>query len=236
MTVTPRQLPLALEPETGYSIDDLVVTEANRTAFELLERWPHWPSPVVVLVGDEGAGKSHLAAVWAAQSFAKTFSCSRINAAVNAATLGTPILIEDVAGGSFDETALFHLINTVRQASIDYPQASLLMTTTKRPVNWQVALPDLASRLKAVALIEITPPDDVLMTAVITKLFADRQLAVEPNIIRYVVSRIERSTATASRFVALVDHMALEQKSKISRQLAADVLRKMASDNDIEEH
>lgn len=230
MSVTPRQLPLALEPANGYSIDDFVVTDANHAAFDLLERWPGWPAPVVVLTGDKGAGKSHLAAVWAAQSFAMQFDKARLDAAVETAARGVPVLLEDMAAGCFDETGLFHLINAVRQARVQFPQSSLLMTSQVRPAAWQVGLPDLASRLRAVTLIDIGPPDDPLLSAVIAKLFADRQLRVEPQLIAFIINRMERSLARAAEFVMRVDRRALETKSRITRQLVGDVLAHMQAE------
>jgi len=227
MSVTPRQLPLALESTVAYSIDDFVVTQANRAVFDVLERWPHWPSPVVVLTGCKGSGKSHLAAIWAAQSFAMQFDRTRLELAVDAASRGVPVLLEDMAAGCFDETGLFHLINAVRQGRVDFPQGSLFMTSQSRPVDWRVSLPDLASRLKAVSLMEISAPDDTLLNAVIAKLFADRQLTVEFRLIRYIVNRMERSLAKAAEFVRRVDCMALERKSRVTRQLVIDVLARM---------
>lgn len=229
MSVIARQLPLALEPAIGYSVDDFVVTQANRVAFDMLEHWPHWPSPVMVLTGGKGSGKSHLAAVWAAQSFARQFDKRRLEAAVEAASRGVPVLLEDMAADGFDETGLFHVINAVRQARIDFPQSALLMTSRTCPVNWRASLPDLASRLKAVALVGLGAPDDVLLHAVIAKLFADRQLVVEARLIRYIVNRMERSLVRAAEFVALVDRMSLEQKSRITRPLTLNVLSRMAA-------
>lgn len=224
MNVTPRQLPLALEPEARYSIDDFVVTPANQTAFRLLENWPDWPSPITVLVGPKGAGKTHLSAVWAAQSYAHEFAPNKIDAAIKAALCGMPILIEDIKPNNFDETALFHLINTIKQTRIDNIESSLLITSHLRPMDWGVRLHDLNSRLRAVALIEISPPDDILLNAVITKLFADRQLFIDANLINFITSRIERSLAEAAKFVALIDQIALEKKTRITRTLIINVL------------
>lgn len=224
MSVTPRQLPLALEPASGYSIDDFVVTAANRAPFELLEAWPQWPSPVVALVGAKGAGKSHLAAIWAAQSFAQVFEPGRLGAAIKAAAQGRPVLLEDMAAGGFDETELFHLINTVRQGKIEFPSCALLMTSRRRPVDWDVALPDLASRLKAVPVVELGSPDETLLRMVLAKLFADRQLYVEPQIFDYGVNHIDRSLEAAVQLVQSVDRLALEKKSRVTRQLVADAL------------
>ncbi|AQS41742.1 MAG: Hypothetical protein BHV28_10520 [Candidatus Tokpelaia hoelldobleri] len=232
MRITPRQLPLALEPAGGFSIDDFVVTAANRAPFELLEAWPQWPSPVVALVGAKGSGKSHLAAIWAAQSFARQFEPGRLGAAIEAAAQGKPVFLEDMAAGMFDETELFHLINTVRQGKVEFPSCALLMTSQRRPVDWDVALPDLASRLKAVPVVELAPPDEILLRMVLAKLFADRQLYVEPQVFDYSVNRIDRSLEAAVQLVQAVDRLALEKKSRVTRQLVADVLSKMYQDVD----
>ncbi len=82
-------------------------------------------------------------------------------------------------------------------------------------------------RLKAAATVEIHEPDDMLLAGVITKLFADRQVEVEPHVVQYLVRRIERSLATAMRVVERLDRAALEQKSRITRALAAEAVSAM---------
>ena len=198
---TPRQLPLDLGHEPGYSRDDLIVSASNMAAVDIVDRWPGWISPVVVLAGPTGS--------------------IVIDARNIAAVSGEkgPFLIDDIGGGPIDEPGLFHLINTVRQSG-----SSLLMTSRKWPANWPVTLPDLASRLKAATTVEIGEPDDMLLSGVLYKLFADRQVAVDPNVISFLVSHIERSLSTANRIVERLDRAALEKKSKITRALAASVV------------
>jgi chromosomal replication initiation ATPase DnaA len=103
-------------------------------------------------------------------------------------------------------------------------ETSLLITARRFPLAWGVRLPDLVSRLKAVATIEIDEPDDALLVGVITKLFADRQVDVEPHVVQFIARRIERSLSTAIEVVARLDRVALEQKTRISRALAANVV------------
>lgn len=217
----PRQLPLDLGHGTGYSRDDLVVSSANTEAVGLIERWPDWPSPVVVLAGPVGSGKTHLASIWRERTDAVQLDGRALSEDVSG--LGDrPVLIDDIDAGPFSEQALFHLINAVRAA-----RSHLLLTARRFPSAWDVKLPDLASRLKAAATVEIHEPDDSLLVGVITKLFADRQIEVEPHVVQYLARRIERSLATAMHIVEKLDRIALEQKTRINRSLAASVLSSM---------
>ena len=220
-TEQPRQLPLDLGHGIGYSRDELVVSATNEQAAALVDRWPDWPSAVVVLAGPPGSGKTHLASIWQARAGALKVDARRIGDSI--ANLGArPALIDDVDAGPVDEHGLFHLINAVRGAG-----SHLLLTARRFPSAWGVRLPDLASRLKAAATVEIHEPDDLLLAGVITKLFADRQVEVEPHVIQYLVRRIERSLATAMRVVERLDRTALERKTPITRALASETISAM---------
>lgn len=221
-TEAPRQLPLDLATAAGRSRDDLVVTRSNAAAIALVDRWPDWPAPVVVLAGPVGAGKSHVAAVWKEAAHAFEADAAGIGAeAIEAAAAG-PVLVDDADIPGLDEAGLFHLVNAVRAGG-----TGLLLTARRFPSAWGVTLPDLASRLKAATTVEIAEPDDMLLAGVITKLFADRQVAVEPHVVSYIVNRIERSLATASAVVDRLDRAALEGKARISRHLAGTVIAAM---------
>lgn len=215
----PRQLPLDLAHAEGRSRDDLVVSVANADAVSLIDRWPDWPSPVVVLAGPAGSGKSHLGAIWCEATGARLLPSPHFGPEAIDAALAGPVFIDDADAGKLDENGLFHVINAVRAAG-----NHLLLTSRRFPAAWGVRLPDLASRLKAAATVEIREPDDVLLAGVITKLFADRQVEVEPHVVQYLVRRIERSLSTAIRVVDRLDRAALEQKTRITRALAAETV------------
>lgn len=216
----PRQLPLDLGHSPGRSRDDLVVSAANAEAVALVDRWPDWPARVVVLAGPPGSGKSHMAAIWREESEAIVVPAGGIGTdAMQRVQAGSPALIEDVDAGALDENGLFHLINAARGAD-----AHLLLTARRFPAAWGISLPDLASRLKAAATVEILEPDDVLLAGVVTKLFADRQVEVEPHVVQFLARRIERSLATAIRVVERLDSMALERKGPITRALAGEAV------------
>ncbi|WP_421090150.1 DnaA regulatory inactivator HdaA [Pseudochrobactrum sp. MP213Fo] len=232
MSVEHRQMPLILQHEPGFTRDDLVVTGSNRAAVDLIDRWPEWPSPVAMLVGPAGAGKTHLAAIWRSQNDAEILDPRDINEQALEIAAQRPVLIDDIGAEPFDETGLFHLINTVRQtagsSAKGQSQASLLMTSQLQPLQWNITLPDLISRLKAVTIVDISEPDDYLLSTVIYKLFADRQVSVDPAVISYIVSRVERSLDSVIVLVDLLDHMALQQKIRITKALATQALQAMA--------
>lgn len=219
---TPRQLPLDLGHTPGFSRDDLVVSQANAQAVALVDRWPDWPAPVVVLAGPAGAGKTHLASIWRNMSAAVTLKGTDIETHLPTLDATRPVLIDDADLGPLDQNGLFHLINQIRGAG-----SFLLLTARRFPSAWGVTLPDLASRLKAAATVEIDEPDDLLLAGVITKLFADRQVEVDPAVVQYLVRRIERSLSTAMSVVERLDQAGLEQKTRITRALAGEILNAM---------
>ena len=145
-----------------------------------------------------------------------------IEAGVAAAGPAASFFVDDAEGPGRDEAGLFNAANAVRAAG-----SHLLVTARRFPSAWGVALPDLASRLKAAATVEIREPDDLLLAGVISKLFADRQVEVEPHVVQFLVRRIERSLATAIRVVDKLDSAALEQRTRISRSLAGEIVSAM---------
>jgi len=216
----PRQLALALAHDESFAREDFLAGASNADALKLVERWPDWPDRTLALVGPEGAGKSHLAAIWAEASGARRLSARALGETDLLHALATgALVVEDVADDDLNERALFHLVNLVREE-----EAHLLITSRAAPGRWTVALPDLASRARAIPAVTLTAPDDALLRAVLLKLFADRQLRVDESLISYLVTRIERSFAAAKAAVELLDHEALRLKRPVTRALAAEVL------------
>lgn len=218
-----EQLPLAFSHDPATGRDDLLVSDPLAAAVAMVDAWPHWPSPVVILTGPAGSGKSHLAAIWREKSGAASILPVTGGKASLRAAEG-PVLFEDADRVDFDDTELFHVINAVRQHG-----GSLLMTARLWPMGWPVALPDLKSRLKAATVVEIGEPDEDLLGQIILKLFADRQLAIDEKLVAYIVRRMERSLAAANDIVDRLDRLALSRGTRITRALAAEVLEEEAS-------
>lgn len=224
----PRQIPLQFQHAPATTRDDLIVSDPISAAVAIVDRWPDWPSPVVVLAGPAGAGKTHLAGIWRETAYAQEITATAFDseAAIAAAAAG-PILIEDAERAGFGDQTLFHIINAVRQH-----ETSLLMTTRMWPSAWSVELPDLKSRLKAATVVEIGEPDDAMLAQVIVKLFADRQVGIDDRVVGYLVARMERSLEAAQTIVANLDALALATGRRITRPLAAEALAALGQDDD----
>jgi chromosomal replication initiation ATPase DnaA len=217
----PTQLTLALDHAESHAREDFLSGPSNAAALALIERWPDWPGRTVLLRGPEGSGKSHLAAIWARASGARMLSPGSLDGSDVPIALATGALVlENLVEGRFDEAALFHLLNLAREE-----RAFVLITARSAPSTWRVAVPDLASRLRALPVVALTAPDDALLRAIIVKLFADRQLAVDDSLVTYLVTRIERSFAAARAAVDALDREALRLKRPVTRALAAELLR-----------
>jgi len=216
---TPRQLALSLPHAESLAREDFLSGVSNSAALNFVERWPDWPDRALALVGPEGAGKSHLASIWADIAGARRVSARALGEINLPAALATGALVIEDAGAPLDERALFHVLNLMRQQ-----EAYILITARRAPASWRVELPDLASRLRAVPIVELSAPDDALLRAVLVKLFADRQLAVDESLVGYLASRIERSFGSARAAVEEIDREALRLKRPVTRALAAELL------------
>ena len=219
MSAHPRQLALALCHAENFAREDFLSGPSNAVALALVDAWPDWSHRTVMLTGPEGSGKSHLAAMWAQAAGARLIAARAVEEASVPAALATgALVVEDVAAGSFEEKALFHLLNLAREQ-----EAFVMLTARTPPATFAIA--DLTSRLKALPVVAIAPPDDGLLRAVLLKLFSDRQLAVDEALLGYVGTRIERSFAAARAVVALLDAEAMRRKRPLTRALAAEILR-----------
>jgi len=219
--VQPRQLAFALPHAESLTRDNFLEGPANEAGLSLIESWPDWPNRIMLLVGPEGSGKSHLAAIWAEQAGARSTSAHALTAADVPGALATgALVVEDLKPSDFDERAMFHLLNLAREDN-----ASVLITARIQPSAFEVELRDLKSRLRAVPVVSLLQPDDLLFRGLIVKFCADRQLSIDESVVSYLVTRIERSYAAARQAVERLDSEALRLGRPVTRALAVDVLR-----------
>ena len=220
--ISDSQLTLDFEHRTALSSEDFLVADCNRDAISWIDVWPNWPTPVLVIFGPVGSGKSHLAAVFAAYSGAKKVTVNEFDFARS--NFNSDLIIEDVDSMlcSDQEVSLLHMYNAVKETS-----HRILMTATAPPARWGITLPDLRSRMNAAISVEIGPPEDSLIVALLVKIFADRQVQVSSDVIIYAASRMERSFLAVQQIVDNADRMALSSNKKITVALMKQVLKNL---------
>lgn len=195
---TPGQIALPLDWSAGGSNDSpLIVGTSNADAVRYLRHVATWPVRTAVLTGPNGSGRSLMGRLFASETGGR--------------------VIDDQ--GSVSEEAMFHAWNQAQAGG-----APLLIIADAPPAEWNIVLPDLASRLRAVPVIAIGEPDDCLARDLIEALFAQRGVALAPEVAAYVVPRMERSYAMLHRIVAALDAASLEQGRRVGVRLARETL------------
>jgi chromosomal replication initiation ATPase DnaA len=214
------QLTLDLPHRAALGAEDFLVSNCNLAAVKLIDSWPAWQDRVQLLIGPPASGKTHLARVFQALSGAKAIDPDTLDLRlIEIMGEGTPLVVENADRSAYDEKALFHLLNLARENRL-----YLLLTARSAPRSWGRSLPDLASRLNGLPVVEIGAPDEGLLKTVLLKQFADRQLNVDPKVLEFLALNIDRSLAAAAAAVEAVDRVALATGRKISRQLVIEAL------------
>jgi chromosomal replication initiation ATPase DnaA len=216
-----QQLRLSLRQEPRHTREAFIQGASNAQALAALDSWPRWPGGCLVLVGPEGVGKTHLARAWAEKTGAVVLA--RETPEFAALEVG-PALLEDVDQG-MPEEGLFHLINLAARTG-----AGLLMTARARPAAWPTALPDLRSRVNALFVAEIEPPDDVVLEGVLRSFFRERNIRPPQEVYPYLLRRIPRSIPEAREVVRRMDEAA---DGPISRLLARSILEDQTQNLDL---
>jgi chromosomal replication initiation ATPase DnaA len=212
------QLAIDLPHRPALGRADFLVSECNAAALGWIERWPDWPARTLVLYGPAGSGKSHLAHLWRERSGGVLIAGEGLSQREpNELASRRSVAVDEAECAP--ERELLHLYNCVIEAG-----ASLLVVARDAPASWPIALPDLASRLRAAPSVAIAPPDDALLGAVLVKHFADRQVRVAPGVIGFLLRRMERSFAVAGALAERLDRLSLGARRPITIALARRVL------------
>ena len=219
--MTAAQLVLDLPHRESWDEADFFVTSRNERALRLVTAWPDWHSPAAIVYGPRQSGKTYLAKIWQSRSKAQFLEPSRLAAHIWSDPFA-PLILEDIDTASFCETALFHHLNLVREHA-----SSILLTAEAPPGQWNISVPDLRSRVRSYPAEGIQPPDEEHLAGLLVKHFSDRQIEVTPDVISYLVARMERTMSAAQRLTALIDKLALSQHRRITRAFAAKVLKEV---------
>ena len=208
------QLRFAFPRPRCFERDQFVTAACNREAAEAIDSWPNWIGKRLAVIGPIGAGKTHLARAWAARTGATIV----IDDSADIAALPQgPILFEDADRRRAD-TLLFHLIDRADAGD------TLLLTARTPPRAWAADLPDLRSRLNALPVTTIREPDDAVLERVLIRLFRERDIRPDSELLSYLLRRIERSVPAAEAIVARLDVAADAARRAVNRALAREIL------------
>jgi len=214
------QLTLDLGVRPAYGLADFIVAEPNRAAVAWIDSWPGWPGVALAVTGPPGSGKTHLCQVWRQRAGARPIDPAALAAAPPPELVGdAPAILLDGLEAPVPERPLLHLLNHLAEQ-----RRFVLIAAREPPARWTIELADLRSRLAAMPAVAIGAPDDGLLGAVIAKLFRDRQLQVGPEVVDYLLTRMERSLGAAQSTVAALDRAALAGRRPITVALARTIL------------
>lgn len=223
-----HQLPFEFAHRPYLSKSDFIKAPCNAEAFDMIEMWPQWPTFALCVYGPEHCGKTHLAHIFAETVAVKAnypYSLPRLEATdVN---LDLPpklfarsncLIVENLCE-NIDEEAMFHLFNLYRNEG-----GFILFTSTLPPARMNFKLPDLQSRLNMIPAIGIAEPDDDLLTALIIKLFMDRQITVSLDVVNYILVNMHRSFDYAHKLIAEIDNISLSYKRAVSTSIVKEAI------------
>ena len=215
------------EPER-FALADFIEATSNAAARAALAAPGDWVNRRLVLWGEAGSGKSHLAWIWAARTGATQLNAARLRAP--ASPDGAPLLIEDIDAAAAP-LALFATLERATQATMP-----VLMTCRTPPARLPIELPDLASRLRASLTIRIEPAEPDLLDALLHRLAAARQMSLPPALHQFLLTRLPRRPAVLREAIARLDRYALALGTAPSRRLAERLLDELADpeENDID--
>ncbi|MFN7710628.1 MAG: chromosomal replication initiator DnaA [Holosporales bacterium] len=204
-----RQLAFELPAHMGLASEDFIEDVSNRSALSMVRRWPDWPCRGLIITGPAGSGKSHLASFWAARSGAQFWSPGMDEGQI--LQTPNPTLVLESPMQRMTEESLLHVMNAVTEM-----EGTFLITAEKAPTTWKVMLKDLRSRLLALPVFEIYEPSEQLLRQLMHKQFSDAQIRINPAVVDFLLTRIERSPAQAIHLCRKLLALSLEDKRSLS--------------------
>ena len=233
MTKDEGQLIFKLNKPKALGLENFFISSSNKLAVNSINKWRLWTERKLILLGPTASGKSHLANFWASETCALKIDRGCIlSDDIMEFTKHGALLIEDLDAfideekqeRIFIQEQLFHFFNALSQA-----KCYLLITGSTPVSNWGITIPDLFSRLSSYEKVNLMPPDDTLLTAVMVKQFEDKQIKASPEFISFVSKRLNRTFDCVRDFVDLIDELTLREKREVTIPVANMALDRLSS-------
>ena len=193
------QIPLDLSPQFQHSFANFLISDSNAAAVKTVQAWPKWTSPILMLIGPQGCGKTHIGQAWAIE------------------TGGT--FIDDAS--NMDEAELFAAMNMALNGEL----SALLLAARHAPQEWPINMPDLRSRLSNTPLTIIEEHDDDILEPIIRRLYEDRGRDVSQDLISYLLKYQTRSVAAQRIIADELEAAARSQKADLTKSFASKYLK-----------
>lgn len=217
----PAQQILNLTTPPAYDETDFFVSASNQIVFDTIQSWPQWPTHCLIVYGEQGSGKTHLAHIWAKRAEAKILTLKDLeDQNLDQLAKSSPNLVVEDIPLVFNPNILFHLYNAIKQAN-----GYLMMTSLYCPKDWKVSLPDLLSRLRSANWLEIQTADEELLRAMMHKILADEQVLTSPHIIDYLLNHHDRSFSGLQEALHKINSFALATQRRITLPLVKEALK-----------
>ena len=217
-----RQLALAFPHRPLFIEAGFLPSDANRLALDFLAKPADWPHRRLAALGHRGGGKTHLLHIWARAQRAPVLPAAELT---ELHWPDRPLALDDIEQAP-SEPVLLHLLNAAEQAG-----QPVLLAAAEPPARLRVALPDLASRLRATTAVEVGAADEAFLSGLLARLLAERQMQVTPATQSWLLRRLPRTPGAVQDAVARLDHAALAAGGAVGRTLATRVLTELFHDN-----
>lgn len=203
------QLIFDLPTPENFNPKDFFVSDSNTDAAKLINLFPKWHNNGIVIFGPKKSGKTHIAYIWKSIANAKLYDFEKKLEIHSIDTFNNCIFDNFNTLSPENEKSIFQIYNQI----ITNKKFILILSDKSK---FSIKLNDLRSRINSLSSAEITDPDDLLIHAIILKFFQDNQIKVTPDVINFILNRINRNFNEIQIFLSKLNDLSIEHKSKVS--------------------
>lgn len=205
----PRQLAIHFVTTPNYSRENYICGDARTMPLRLLLNRHLWMQNLLVISGERGSGKTHLAHIYKDHFSVPMIEGQNLNLNLLPILADKGCVIDRTE--SAEEHLLFHLINLVKAND-----QHIVFTSRHLQSQLPIALADLRSRLMQGATLKLSLPKESVLFNVLLKHLMERNLYVTSSVISYILLRIPRSYSSIAAFVEFLDRLSFEQKAEVT--------------------